>query len=110
MYPIGRPEMGLILFGLVLQSAGCHGGRLHFERSILLRSRIGPSALGDGRLLNGVANSPAVVGGRIGLVKGHRDRIFLNDSVGIAIDAGIDTDGEEVLVIGSEDSGCQGIS
>lgn len=67
------------------------------EHAALERVEVIPARLGDGRLLDNVAHTE-----RVHLVDGHRDRILLHDRVVVAIDARIDADRENVLVIGGK--------
>lgn len=60
--------------------------------------------MGDGSLFDSVTNTVQVVSGRVGLVEFHGHRVLLNDRVVVAIDGGIETDREEVLMVARENA------
>lgn len=82
----------------------------NLEHSVLLRRSVRPAGSSDRCLFHSVPDTPAVGLRRVGLVKRHGDRVFLDDRVLVTVHTGVDPEGEEVLVVGSEDSGADDVA
>ena len=80
------------------------------EHPVLLRRSVRPAGSSDRGLLHSVPHAPAVVLRRVGLVKGHGDRVFLDDRVLMTVHTGVDSQGEQVLMVGSEDAGADDVA
>lgn len=95
LYPTGRPEMELVLLGLMLRRQHSHWKRedpsSHLEHSVLVRRSICPSSFLDWRLLDNISHAPLVVLRRRGLVEWHGDGILLDDRVLVSVNAWVDT-------------------